>query len=65
MQARHLFQQCLQGDNHAARGRAQLVDVVAAHLDRLGERRIQAIFDGDGLHIGVIGSDIRSGQEDI
>ncbi len=58
-QPRQDVEQPLQGDDHAARCRAQLVDAVAAHRRRLGNGAVQAVFGGDGLHVRVAGADIR------
>ena len=44
----------LQGDHHAARRRAALVDLGAAHARRLGEHIVQPILDGNEGHVLVV-----------
>ena len=61
----YLIQQGINGNNHAAAGSAQLINAVASHIHRFGESAIKAVFDGDGLHIGVIRAHVWAGQVEI
>ena len=51
-----------EGDHDAAGGGAQLIDAITAHVNRLGNGSIQAVFDSDRFHVGVIGANVGARQ---
>ena len=64
-QAFDFSQQRVDGDDHPAGCCAQLVNPVAAHVGWFGQGTVEPVFDGDGLHIGVVGAYVGTGQVQV
>ena len=64
-QPRHDFQQPLKGDHQPAGCRPEFIDTVAAHIGGFGNRAVDAVFNGNGFHVGIVGADIRTGYIDV
>ena len=57
----HPGQHRLQGDHHAARRRAALVDLCAAHARRFRDHAVQAVLHGNEGHVLVVHAHVRPG----